>query len=136
VDLFRLTLSVGEADLRDIIGQIHDLGIRHREVDLPAVAFSSRCEVDEHLVLRIQPHRFSDQVAEVDPVTFSAEPQVDALMLVARFEDTIGDTGVDEHGHAAVLEDAGPVGGPDGFMVTLFDDHVVDTGLGQQVATA
>ena len=25
------------------------------------------------------------------------------------------------------------MGGPDGFVVALFDDHVVDTGLGQQV---
>ena len=34
---------------------------------------------------------------------------------------------------AAVFEDAGPVGGPDRFVVTLFDHDVVDTGFRKQV---
>ena len=115
------------------VGQVEHLGVGHRVVDLPAVAFPGGGEVDEHLVLRVQPHRFPDQVGEVDAVALPAEPQVDALVLVPGLENPIGDAGVDEHVDAAVFEDAGPVGGPDRLVVTLFDHDVVDPGLGQQV---
>ena len=38
-----------------------------------AVAFAGVGEVDENLVLRVQPHRLADQVREVDPVALARE---------------------------------------------------------------
>ena len=133
VDFLCPAVLVGEPDLRGVGGQVRDDGVGHRVVHFPAIAFAGSGEVDEHLVLRVEPDRFPDQVLEVDAVAHPAEPQVDALVLVAGLQHPVRDARIHQHVHAAVFEDAGPVGGADRLVVALLDHHVVDPGLGEQV---
>jgi len=109
---------------------VRDLRVGHRVVHLSAVTFAGGGEVDEYLVLRVQPDCFPDEVGEVDPVADSAQSQVDTLVFVSGRENPIGDAGVDELVHAAVFQDACRVGGADCLVVSLLHHDVIDTRFG------
>src|SRR5690606_55673 len=100
---------------------------------ITTVAFARGGQVDEDLVLRIQPHRLTDEVPEIDTVTLASEAQIDAVVAVPFVQDTGVDSTLGEQRHRAVLEDARTVGGPDGLVITLLDDDVVDPRLREEV---
>ena len=51
--------------------------------DVHGVMVCGRGQIVEDLVLRIQPDRFADQFAEVDPMGLSVETQIDAVVPVS-----------------------------------------------------
>ena len=132
LDLPGGAVGVGEGDAR-CAGEVGDGGVGNAESDVAAGLLAGRGEVGEHLVLRIEPHRLTDQVGEVDAVAGSAEAQVDALVLVPGGEHPLRGAGVDEQVDAAMFEDPGPVGGPDGLVLAVVHHDAVDPGAGQQV---
>ena len=133
MDLVFAALGVRVADLRGVGQVIQDFGDVAREADVAAVALTGCCEVDEYVVLRVQPHGGVDEFFEIDAVGFTVEAQVDAFVFVAAGLHAGVHAGFGQHFHGTGFEDASAVGVRDGFVIAFFDHDVLDALLGEQV---
>ena len=88
----RGTLSVG-ADLFHVHRRTRNItGIRTERLD--GLVGDPACEqVDEHLVLRVEVDRATDELLEVDAVALALELQLDALVAVGLFQDAVRGAG-------------------------------------------
>jgi hypothetical protein len=69
----------------------------------------------------------------VHSVSFTGEGELNALVLDAIVQDSIGNAGVHQESHAVVLEDPRPYRGKNLIPSPVIDDHGIDAGALQQV---
>lgn len=78
-------------------------------MDHASVAVPRVDQVDDHVGLRAQPHRGTDQLLEVDAVRPTAESELDALVLDALAQDPVGDSGLNQVTSRASFKNADPL---------------------------
>lgn len=100
--------SVSEQDSGPVLGHVDRCGVAHAEADIGAVACACVCEVGEYVGLRVEPYRLTYQILEVDPVPHPAEPELDALVLIAFAQHPIRDAGIDEKPDAVAFQNSCP----------------------------
>ena len=105
-DLVGDTVGIGEPQHRSVGREVVDGRVGDPEPHVAAVPGARRREVDEHIGLRVEPHRRTDQIREVDPGQPPVEPDLDAGVLVTLPQHPIGHPGVDEQPDAAGFQDA------------------------------
>ena len=90
-------------------------------------------QIDEHLVLRVQPDGGAHEPLEVDPVVHPVHAEDGALVLMAVRCTRVDGPGVSEELHGSLLEDARAVRRGDRLPVAVVDHDAVDADRVQQV---
>ena len=130
-----MTNAVGgrETNHRRLPLDATDLDIADPEVHHSPIAFTRVGEVDEDVGLRIEPHRGTDELLEVDPMRAPPEAELGAGVLVAIAQDPVRDAGRHEGLRDPGFENAGPLGRLDLPTSADVDGDAVDARARQQV---
>jgi len=95
-------LVVGVGDARLLV-DVLDQGLGDAVPQVSAVPGAGAVQVHEDLGLGVEPAGGTDQRLEVDPVTETAEAQVDAFVLMTLGQDPVGDPRLDQEADAVTL---------------------------------
>jgi hypothetical protein len=112
---------------------IAEAGVRDRVIGGTACPFAGGGEVDEDLVLGVEPDGFADEFGEVEVVRRAVDSNVDSVVAVPVRVDAGFDACGFEHAHGPCFEDAGAVGVGDVVAAAVVDDDGFDACIVQQV---
>ena len=117
---------VGEHDARLVGGDVNDLVLADAKADITAIALAGIGEVNEHVVLRVEPYRLPERAWKSMRWLTPAEAKVDASVLMAFGQYPVRHPGFNEEPDAVAFEDAGPHGLLDLAPGAVVDDDRID----------